>query len=71
MADSRSIPRLLQRPSAPGESTVRPAGAHEGPVPDHHRRKGDVRTQVEATKPSRDRETGDLDSDEREAHGQA
>ncbi len=71
MADSRSIPRLLQRPPAPREPTARPAGVHEGPVPGHQRQKGDVRTQVEATKPSRERETGDLDSDERETHGQA
>ena len=33
--------------------------------------KGDRRTQVEAPKPSREREVGDLEQSERETHGRA
>ncbi len=73
MAATRSVPRILQRPPAPQEPPA-PQGAPGTLTPGHageSRQKGDLRTQVEAPKPSRDREVGDLDSTERETHGRA
>ncbi len=64
MAVSKSVPRLLQPP--------RPLRAGASPAsPGRAATKGDLRTQVEATKPNRDREVGDLEQSERETHGRA
>ena len=68
MAATRSVPRLLQRPP---ESRTWPSGTQEVPVPGECRQKGDLRTPVESSKPSRERETGDLETAEREIHGRA
>jgi hypothetical protein len=71
MADSRSVPRLLQRPPAPSSPDPSSTAAREARTPGESRQKGDLRTQVEAPKPSRERETGDLETTERESHGRA
>ncbi len=68
MAALRSVPRILQRPAVPHPPPSPPPGSH---VPGEGRQKGDLRTQVEAPQPSRERETGDLESTERETHGRA
>ncbi len=68
MAASRSVPRILQRPPASHEPDGAPPSGH---MPSESRQKGDLRTQIEAPKPSRDREVGDLESAERETHGRA
>jgi len=68
MAALRSVPRILQRPAVPHPSPCPPPGSD---VPGEGRQKGDLRNQVEAPQPSREREAGDLESTERETHGRA
>ncbi len=68
MAASRPVPRILQRPVPLAEPDRLPPGVR---TPGEARQKGDLRTQVEAPQPSREREVGDLDSTERETHGRA
>lgn len=68
MVPTRPVPRLLQRPTPIHPPSSPSPSAH---VPGERRQKGDLRTQVEAPQPSRDREAGDLESTERETHGQA
>ncbi|TFY99577.1 hypothetical protein [Ramlibacter rhizophilus] len=68
MSTSRSIPRLLQRRDDwhRGEEPWRPESEDGGRMD-----KGDRRPQDEATKPSKEREVGDLERSEREDHGRA
>jgi hypothetical protein len=68
MTASRPVPRLLQRWCVQPSSDELATGAR--PL-DASRQKGDLRTQLESPKPNREREVGDLESAEREVHGQA
>jgi hypothetical protein len=68
MTATRSVPRILQRPAVSHAPSRPPSGIH---MPGEGRQKGDLRTQVEVPQPSREREPGDLESAEREAHARA
>lgn len=80
MASSKTVPRLLQQ--QPRHDTDREARRQQqAGTPDFQAptpwgraagsHKGDLRTQLEASKPSKEREVGDLESSERETHGNA
>ena len=56
------------QPHSPGDWPSSPAGR---PIPGRAATKGDLRTQVEAPKPNKEREVGDLEQSERETHGRA
>ena len=86
MAASKSVPRLLQQqPHREADEEAwreqQQAGAREyqakspsgatRPSPGRAATKGDLRTQVEAPKPNKEREVGDLEQSERETHGRA
>lgn len=63
MASTKPIARILQRPPAPEPRD--PPPWTDGLV------KGEPRPPVDAIKPSRERESGDLEPSEREVHGRA
>ena len=67
MSESRSIPRLLQRPASDAGRDPSAAPSGDGGAMD----KGDRKPLVDTPKPNREREVGDLERSERDDHGRA
>lgn len=75
MSESKSIPRLLQRPRSDADRESDPeseAGADAGPSAEGSEMdKGDRKSLVDKPKPNREHEVGDLERAERDDHGKA
>ncbi len=67
--EQQQRPGARRRQAGPSGNQA-PSGASHEPPP-RTTSKGDLRQQVEASHPSRDREVGDLEQSERETHGRA
>lgn len=74
MAASKSVPRLLQQQPHRESDEQAWREQQQAGTRDFQAKaatKGDLRTQVEAPKPNKEREVGDLEQSERETHARA